>query len=46
MSCAHDGNCEFKPKIDSRFVARTADEVRYGRLWAEIEMEKQLREKK
>jgi hypothetical protein len=42
MSC-RDGSCEFTPKVDSRKVARSADELRYARLWATIELPKLLR---
>lgn len=42
-----DGACEFAPSVDSRQLAseRPADEVRYGRLWAEVELPKLLAEK-
>lgn len=36
--------CEFVPSIDSRQLKfeRSVDEVRYGRLWAEVELPKLL----
>ena len=39
--------CEFAPSVDSRQLKskRPADEVRYGRLWAEVELPKLLAEK-
>jgi hypothetical protein len=39
-----DGACEFAPSVDSRQLTskRPADEVRYGRLWAEVELPKLL----
>lgn len=42
-----DGACEFAPSVDSRELTskRPIDEVRYGRLWAEIELPKLLAEK-
>lgn len=42
-----DGACEFAPSVDSRELTskRRADEVRYGRLWAEVELPKLLAEK-
>lgn len=42
-----DGACEFAPSVDSRQLTskRPADEVRYGRLWAEVELPKLLAEK-
>jgi len=43
-----DGNCEFIPSVISRESSfkRSEDEVRYGRLWAEIELPKLLVYKK
>jgi hypothetical protein len=42
-----DGACEFVPALDSRqlLLERPADEVRYGRLWAEFELPKLLTRK-
>ena len=42
-----DGACEFATSVDSRQLTskRPADEVRYGRLWAEVELPKLLAEK-
>jgi hypothetical protein len=37
-------NCEFVPCLTKRepLIKRTEDEVRYGRLWAEVELAKLL----
>jgi hypothetical protein len=42
-----DDACEFAPSVDSRQLAskRPADEVRYGRLWAEVELPRLLAKK-
>lgn len=42
-----DGTCEFVPSVDSRQLSykRPVDEVRYGRLWAEVELPKLLADK-
>jgi hypothetical protein len=39
-----DGSCEPVPGVDSRelLFKRPVDEVRYGRLWAEVELPKLL----
>lgn len=39
-----DGGCETLPSIDSRelLLERSAEEVRYGSLWAEVELPKLL----
>lgn len=39
-----NGNCEFIPSVISRESSfkRSEDEVRYGRLWAEIDLPKLL----
>jgi len=38
------GSCEFIPRVNSRepSLKRSEDELRYGRLWAEIELPKLL----
>jgi hypothetical protein len=42
-----EGACDFAPSVDSRQLAskRPADEVRYGRLWAEVELPRLLAKK-
>jgi hypothetical protein len=42
MDC-HDGCCEFETKT-KRYVRRSATQERYGRLWAELELPRQLLE--
>ncbi len=42
MSDCQRGFCEFVSKIDSRIVKRKRDELRYAKLWAEIELKKEL----
>ncbi|MDH5795550.1 MAG: hypothetical protein OEZ24_05515 [Candidatus Bathyarchaeota archaeon] len=39
-----DGGCEFAPTIDSRRLVyeRSTEEIRYARLWAEIESPRPL----
>lgn len=39
-----DGGCEFVPSLDNRelLLKRCPEEVRYGRLWAEVELPKLL----
>lgn len=39
-----DGGCEFVPSLDNRelLFKRSVEEVRYGRLWAEVELPKLL----
>jgi hypothetical protein len=46
MTC-QNGKCEYNPTLNSQPIqARTAEEIRYGRLWAEIELPKLLQERK
>jgi len=42
LSRCEKGSCEFVPSINSRepSLKRSEDELRYGRLWAEIELPK------
>ena len=42
-----NGACEFVPSVDSRRLRlkRPDDEVRYGRLWAEVELPRLLAKK-
>jgi hypothetical protein len=42
-----EGGCEFAPSVSSRepSLKRSEDELRYGRLWAEIELPKLLTHK-
>jgi hypothetical protein len=44
LSRCEEGNCEFVPSVNSRepLPKRSEDELRYGRLWAEIELPKLL----
>jgi hypothetical protein len=44
MTC-QDKECEFN-SILMREVLRTNEEIRYGQLWAELEMPKLLNQKK
>lgn len=44
LSRCGEGSCEFIPSVNSRkpLLKRSEDELRYGRLWAEIELPKLL----
>jgi len=44
LSRCEEGSCEFIPCVNSRepLLKRSEDELRYGRLWAEIELPKLL----
>jgi len=39
-SRCEEGSCEFIPRVNSRepLFNRSEDELRYGRLWAEVEL--------
>jgi len=39
-----EGSCEFVPSVNNResSLKRSEDELRYGRLWAEVELPKLL----
>jgi len=43
-----NGSCEVVPNVDNRELVRerSSDEVHYGRLWAEVELPKLLRDEK
>ena len=43
-SRCENGSCEFIPRVNSRepLVKRSEDELRYGRLWAEVELPRLL----
>jgi hypothetical protein len=44
MTCKN-GKCEYAPTLKQQpIVARTPEEVKYGTLWAEIELPKLLKE--
>lgn len=47
LSRCEEGSCEFIPRVNSRepSVNRSEDELRYGRLWAEVELPKLLAHK-
>jgi hypothetical protein len=47
LSRCEEGSCEFVPSVNSRepLLKRSEDELRYGRLWAEIELPKLLAHK-
>lgn len=47
-SRCENGNCEVVPNVDNRELVRerSSDEVHYGRLWAEVELPKLLRDEK
>jgi hypothetical protein len=34
--------CEYKPTLQTEALKRTHDEIRYGELWAEIELPRLL----
>jgi hypothetical protein len=42
MEKCKDGTCEFNPTLNREKVIRTPEQERYGRLYAEIELSKQL----
>ena len=44
LSRCEEGSCEFVPSVNSRepSLKRSEDELRYGRLWAEVELPKLL----
>jgi len=46
MSDCPSGACEFKPKIDGRAVAHSADETRYAELYRLVVLPKLLGERK
>jgi hypothetical protein len=46
MTCTNN-QCEYKPTLKRDITTqRTPDEIRYGQLWAEIELPKLLKEQK
>ena len=42
MTCKN-GKCEYTPTLKQQPTDRTPEEIRYGQLWAEIELPKLLR---
>jgi len=44
FSRCEEGSCEFVPNVNHRepSLKRSEDELRYGRLWAEVELPKLL----
>ncbi len=42
-----EGSCEFIPRVNTRepLLKRSEDELRYGRLWAEVELPELLARK-
>gem|GEM_PF-1798402 len=45
MTCK-DNTCEYKPTLTRLATHRTPEEIQYGKLWAQIELPKQLKEVK
>jgi hypothetical protein len=44
MPC-ENGKCEFNPTLIERKAIRSIDDIRYGELWAEVELPRLLKEK-
>jgi hypothetical protein len=42
METCKNGTCEYNPTLNRQRVNRTSQQERYGTLWAEIELPKQL----
>jgi hypothetical protein len=45
MTCKNE-KCEYKPTFKPQPITRSPEEIRYGLLWAEIELPKLLRGEK